>query len=628
MEYILLIEDNPPDAELVKSYLRDATSVYHVVHLSSLWKGIEHIAMGNQVDLVLLDLALDDNAGFGTLKIFIEKIPTVPVVVMTGTINEIVGMQAVRTGAQDFLIKGEFDKKYFLRMLRHSIQRHRSQMDRQSELLQLRVQQQRNKRLSEMTKTGDWEMTLHNHAMNWSNEMCNIIGISEAQHTRTRSDYLRMVYSEDIERVEAFFEQAAQMNQRCQVLHRLVVNNRLRQVLLQCTLEAEESSGKLRLLGSIQDVTELRQKLDGPQKSSNTPETWASLYELVCAAYRPLQVIHQTLKQLPAPEQTEEICRHLQRMFRLVFQQLNVLLPQATMEMIQTSAPDPIQLDTWFATLQTILHTNESARDITFDIEYYHDLPESTRFHEALLSLFVFNIIEYLLQKNHNLHPIRLKAETIQDSNAHWCLQLRLLPPPNKDRLSVWIQATKGFHAQQPDHHSNGSNHKNWQKLLTILDGNWCLNAKHELQIDIPLRVQQDAEPLKPIDVQERELRLLVFEHQSIMKTSIRLSLQAYPQKMQIDFVEQAQEGLEKLSTHTYDLIILDIELPNQDSIQLIQQLHRLYHIPIIAISRDITVQNRRACLEAGAKTLMPKPPSREELHQYILHLLTYHTLS
>ncbi|HMN88820.1 MAG TPA: response regulator [Saprospiraceae bacterium] len=628
MEYILLIEDNPPDAELVKSYLRDATSVYHVVHLSSLWKGIEHIAMGNQVDLVLLDLALDDNAGFGTLKIFIEKIPTVPVVVMTGTINEIVGMQAVRTGAQDFLIKGEFDKKHFLRMVRHSIQRHRSQLDRQSELLQLRTQQQRNKRLSEMTKTGDWEMKLHNHAMSWSNEMCHILSHSESQNTHTRSDYLRMVYSEDVERVEAFFEQAVQMNQQCQVLHQLVVNNRLRHVLLQCTLEAEESSGKLRLLGSIQDVTELRQQLDSPQKSSNTPETWMSLYALVCAAYSPLQAIHQTLKQLPAPGEAEEMRYHLREVFRLVFQQLNVLLPQATIEVVQTSAPDRVQLDAWLATLKTILHTNESAHDITFDSEYHQDLPESARFHEALLSLFVFNITEYLLQKNHNLHTIRLKAETIQDGNAHWYLQLRFLPPPNKDRLSVWIQATKVIHAQQSDNNSNGTNHKNWQKLLTILEGNWCLNAKHELQIDIPLWVPQDAEPLKPIDVQERELRLLVFESQSIMKTSIRLSLQAYPQKMQIDFVEQAQEGLEKLSSHTYDLIMLDIELPNQDGMQLIQQLHHLYNIPIIAMSRDITLQNRRACLEAGAKTLMPKPPSREELHQYILHLLTYHTLS
>src|SRR5206468_3538445 len=74
-------------------------------------------------DVVLLDLSLPDSNGLETVVKLAQLAPTMPIVVLTGLADENVGLEAVRKGAQDYLIKGQFDGNLLSRVMRHSRER-------------------------------------------------------------------------------------------------------------------------------------------------------------------------------------------------------------------------------------------------------------------------------------------------------------------------------------------------------------------------------------------------------------------------------------------------------------------------------------------------------------------------
>lgn len=125
--HVLLVEDNPGDARLVFELARGAPSLRfeHVESLSACLKRVR----ARDVDIVLLDLGLPDGSGLGTLREVIASRSSLPVVVLTGQADDALGKEAIRQGAQDYLVKGQVDGETLLRAIRYAVERKRALMD-------------------------------------------------------------------------------------------------------------------------------------------------------------------------------------------------------------------------------------------------------------------------------------------------------------------------------------------------------------------------------------------------------------------------------------------------------------------------------------------------------------------
>jgi DNA-binding response OmpR family regulator len=134
---VLLVEDNPADAELVNWALaRPSAQCFVLTHVSRLTDGIERLNAGLP-DVILLDLSLPDSVGMDTIRKMDSVAPTVPIVVFTGLHDEDVGIQALHYGAQDYLVKDEFNERLLRRVIRHAIERKRLQIETQRLILEL-----------------------------------------------------------------------------------------------------------------------------------------------------------------------------------------------------------------------------------------------------------------------------------------------------------------------------------------------------------------------------------------------------------------------------------------------------------------------------------------------------------
>nr|WP_239071118.1 SpoIIE family protein phosphatase [Cellulomonas chitinilytica] len=115
---LLLVEDDDGDAMLVREHLADAGLVVDLTWVRTLDEALDHL----DVDCVLLDLGLPDAMGIGALeRLLAAGAPAV--VVLTGLAGTDAGVQAVATGAQDYLVKGEVDGELLGRSVRYAVQR-------------------------------------------------------------------------------------------------------------------------------------------------------------------------------------------------------------------------------------------------------------------------------------------------------------------------------------------------------------------------------------------------------------------------------------------------------------------------------------------------------------------------
>ena len=132
---ILLVEDNPGDARLLKEALRDFnhTPPFELIHVDRLALGIERTKQ-ERFAAVLLDLSLPDAKGLEAVVRMHQEARALPIVVLTGLDDNSVALEAVRAGAQDYLIKGEIDGKLLVRSLSYAIERKRLQDETQRHL--------------------------------------------------------------------------------------------------------------------------------------------------------------------------------------------------------------------------------------------------------------------------------------------------------------------------------------------------------------------------------------------------------------------------------------------------------------------------------------------------------------
>src|ERR1700735_5676975 len=126
---VLLVEDNAGDACLVREMFRkEKPGSVNLTHLSLMSEAVTHLAEGG-VDIVLLDMGLPDGHGLDTVRRAHAAAPNVPVIVLTGLDDEALAAEAMKEGAQDYLIKGQIENLALPRALRHAIERHRMQTE-------------------------------------------------------------------------------------------------------------------------------------------------------------------------------------------------------------------------------------------------------------------------------------------------------------------------------------------------------------------------------------------------------------------------------------------------------------------------------------------------------------------
>lgn len=135
---ILIIDDSTEDCETYRRYLsKEAIFNYKIVAAESGEKGLEQLAIIHP-DLVLLDYLLPDFDGLELIaELKTQGIPMPPTIMLTGQGNEVIAVEAMKSGVQDYLIKGQLTPESLTSSVKNVLQQHHLQS-----LLDKSIQQQ------------------------------------------------------------------------------------------------------------------------------------------------------------------------------------------------------------------------------------------------------------------------------------------------------------------------------------------------------------------------------------------------------------------------------------------------------------------------------------------------------
>lgn len=166
LQRILIVEDNPADARYIEILLMQNDLVQCEIHNEqSLADGMAAMEQ-HDYSAVLLDLTLPDSRHLETLDRFLDRFPDANVIVMTGSADKNTGVRAVKTGAQDFIVKGNIEADMLGRSVRFSIERSKA-----------------GKRLEETQRIagiGNWEFRPEDSHFSFSKEVSKIFGTGDS----------------------------------------------------------------------------------------------------------------------------------------------------------------------------------------------------------------------------------------------------------------------------------------------------------------------------------------------------------------------------------------------------------------------------------------------------------------
>lgn len=124
---ILIVEDDVTFAKVIASMLKlSVGSTSKALFATTLSEARFQLAKPNDISLILLDLTLPDSADIETLT-SVQSSTKAPIIVLTGQPDETYALEALKYGAQDYLLKGEIDHRQLRRSINYAIERHKSQ---------------------------------------------------------------------------------------------------------------------------------------------------------------------------------------------------------------------------------------------------------------------------------------------------------------------------------------------------------------------------------------------------------------------------------------------------------------------------------------------------------------------
>lgn len=124
---VLIVEDNPDDAFLIQEMIKAKGAGQFELSSEGTLRGARDRLRKEPFDLILLDFNLPDSRGLATIQSLQPDASHLAIVVITGMDDEAIALEALKIGAEDFLVKSKFDGSLMVRSAKYAVERKRSE---------------------------------------------------------------------------------------------------------------------------------------------------------------------------------------------------------------------------------------------------------------------------------------------------------------------------------------------------------------------------------------------------------------------------------------------------------------------------------------------------------------------
>lgn len=253
---ILLIDDNEIDVKVVSKLLGKSYDLPYELLLSKTLEEGRKILENDSVHVALLDLHLPDSNIDATIEFISAYEERFPFIVLSSIHDKQQRIKAIQKGAQDYLVKNDFDAPLLTRVINYSIERHRLHRELHTYTKELKEKEQRLSESQRIAQLGNWELLLDNNTIEWSREAKEMLEVDESTAFTTLEWFANLLHPDERKEIWSVFRQAIETSSDFNMDIRVTLPSRKKKYLnlrLRSTQVEDEFQKKIR--GTIQDIT-------------------------------------------------------------------------------------------------------------------------------------------------------------------------------------------------------------------------------------------------------------------------------------------------------------------------------------------------------------------------------------
>jgi signal transduction histidine kinase/CheY-like chemotaxis protein len=627
---VLLIEDNIGDARLVELLLEESDTIdCEIVNKTSLAEGMAALEE-ESFDAILLDLSLPDSRGFETLEKFMSRFPDENVIVLTGLKDKKLGIDAVRAGAQDYLVKGGFDSDWLAKALRYSIERNRFL-----------------KRLEEaqkIAKVGHWGYNLASKEFTASDEIYRILGyaprsndfhssniINPESHLFFLNGIIELTMNSGLHKSDYVIKQE---------------NGDEKSVFIQTNLTKNSKGDIISVHGIIQDVTnrKLREQL---QKDHDLAVESAKIKERLLTRVShemrtPMNAIlgmsNLVLKTELDEEQTglvEGIQQNSEHLLGII----NDILEISTLQNGKLKFEHkPFDLASLLSNLFNIVQYRLKESFIQFELDIRENVPkyvdgDPNRLHQVLINL-VGNAFKFT-EKG----VVRVIVENINNEGDKIWLKFSVsdtgigIP---EDKVGDIFEPFNRIEYKEKNFEGTGLGLSIAHNIVAMQDGSMgvfsTVGEGSTFHFELPFAKAAQTSPVKenntPVIIHtSRLIKLLLAEDNKFNQIVAKKTIEKEYSNIKVTIAQNGSEAVEMLKKNDFDIILMDLQMPVMDGYEATEYIRECLDetksgITILAMTADAQIAKDGKFRKYKMDDYVLKPFRPEQLFEKLAHYI------
>ena len=624
---ILLIEDNPADAKMVQLLLVDSDLEQHTLTVqNTLTTGLEEIKNNDDFDVVLLDLSLPDSNGFDTLKKLISAHPNTNVIVLTGHSDKQLGLEAVKLGAQDFLVKGSYNSELFSKTIRFAIER--KKIKENLEEAQLRYQN-----IFTNSKDAIYVCDLEGKLINYNKATSNLTGYDKENLLGINITS----FFEDAEFWDSFLNRILQSN--------IVVEEEINLVckdgsIRNCIIYAGKLSyGNFSgVNGFITDITErkqaekLREDRKIAEKTNKLKEQFiASISHEMRTPMNAILGMSNLVLQTKMNQEQFNYISSIKNSSELLLGIVNDILQISSIQNGKIKFEyDVFDLHDLLANLISVMQYKVFEKNLEFTLEVNPTIPRYLIGDKLRLNQILYNLVGNAIKFTDEGH-IRIKVEELNDSNGTWHIQFMVedtgIGIPG-DKIGVIFETFTRIRTKERIYEGTGLGLSISKNLIEYQGGKiWVESTVGEgsrFYFDLIFEEGQEPEAGSVLETLDpmTSFNLLLAEDHPINRVVATQTLKKHFPNLNLTIAVNGQEAVEKVEEMDFDIILMDIQMPIMDGAEASKTIRKMdsekSKIPILAMTAHANIKEDERYKDYGMNDYVLKPFEPEQLFHKI----------
>ena len=639
---ILIIDDDKVDTVTIIRSISHSGIIANVESAFSAKEGIEKIKSFNY-DLVFLDYMMPDSDGISFLKKLRDLGIDTPVIFVTSQGDEKIASQAILGGASDYIPKTLLTPDGVSQSIRNALKLHESHILRKKTELELKINANRLFEAQQLAKIGSWEINLNDGEVFISDQFYTIFEIEKSTIPSVALLKSRL-NADDVELFEKNLEYVKENNSEIQFTHSLISKNGTIKYIneyIKCL--NGELNEPLKILGTIQDVSdqkeiekELIKARDLAEESTRVKEQFLTnmSHEIrtpmngIIGFAKILEDTNLDKEQKQSVNAIKRAGRNLMVIIndildfskieadKMIFEELNFSLSRNIKGVMELFSPIATEKN-----IKLISNIDSQINDFL--------VGDPTRLSQILINL-VGNALKFT-----NNGYVELNVSQVKETETETFLQFAIVDTgvgiPQDKINSIFESFNQASNETTRKFGGTGLGLTITRRLIELQGGSIKVESEIEkgskfsfliqfkkAQKGIVNTVKLKKEKLSPDFL--KDINILLVEDNELNQL---LAVKVFKKfDKTIDIADNGKIAIEKIEKNNYDIILMDIQMPEMDGIELTKYIRANFgtksKTPIIALTAHATVIEEKRCLANGMNDYLSKPFDFNELLEKI----------